>query len=137
MSLPAKQFYDFSPFRLDLAEGVLLRDGKPVSITPKAFELLRVLVENHGHILSKEYLLRQVWPDTFVEEGNLPFNVSQLRKALGQAGIALPAQRTEVTLQNMDWLRDAAAAYASAAHAGAANGNGSAAPRPSPARLKA
>ena len=84
MSLPAKQFYDFSAFRLDLAEGVLLRDDKPVSITPKAFELLRVLVENHGHTLSKEDLLRLVWPDTFVEEGNLPFNASQLRKALGQ-----------------------------------------------------
>src|SRR6516225_1735081 len=84
MSLPAKQFYDFSAFRLDLAEGVLLRDDKPVSITPKAFELLRVLVENHGHTLSKDDLLRQVWPDTFVEEGNLPFNASQLRKALGQ-----------------------------------------------------
>src|SRR6516162_11435348 len=85
MSVPAKQFYDFSSFRLDVAEGVLLRDGKPVSITPKAFELLRALVENHGHILSKKDLLRQVWPDTFAEEGNLPFNISQLRKALGQA----------------------------------------------------
>jgi len=84
MSVPAKQFYDFSSFRLDVAEGVLLRDGKPVSITPKAFQLLRLLVENHGHILSKDDLLRQVWPDTFVEEGNLPFNISQLRKALGQ-----------------------------------------------------
>jgi len=84
MSVPAKQFYDFSPFRLDVAEGVLLREGKPVSITPKAFQLLRLLVDNHGHILSKDDLLRQVWPDTFVEEGNLPFNISQLRKALGQ-----------------------------------------------------
>src|SRR6516162_8452199 len=84
MSVPAKQFYDFSSFRLDVAEGGRLRDGKPVSITPKAFQLLRLLVENHGHILSKDDLLRQVWPDTFVEEGNLPFNISQLRKALGQ-----------------------------------------------------
>jgi TolB-like protein/DNA-binding winged helix-turn-helix (wHTH) protein/Tfp pilus assembly protein PilF len=84
MPVPAKQFYDFAPFRLDVTEGVLLRDGKTVSITPKAFELLRVLVENHGHILSKEDLLRQVWPETFVEEGNLSFNISQLRKALGQ-----------------------------------------------------
>jgi len=84
MTVQAKQFYDFSAFRLDATEGVLLRDGKPVPITPKAFELLRVLVENHGHILCKEDLLRQVWPDTFVEEGNLPFNISQLRKALSQ-----------------------------------------------------
>ena len=53
MTVQAKQFYDFSAFRLDATEGVLLRDGKPVPITPKAFELLRVLVENHGHILYK------------------------------------------------------------------------------------
>src|SRR5579871_4181895 len=86
MSLAGKRFYDFSRFRIDLTEGVLLRDGEIVPITPKAFELLRVLVENGGHVLSKQDLLRQVWPDTFVEEGNLAFNVSQLRKVLSQNG---------------------------------------------------
>ena len=84
MSLSAEQFYEFSPFRLDPTEGVLLRDGKAVSLTPKAFRLLLVMVEHHGHIVNKEDLLKQVWPDTFVEEGNLAFNVSLLRKALGE-----------------------------------------------------
>ena len=84
MSLSTGQFYDFSPFRLDPTEGVLLRDGKAVSLTPKAFRVLLVMVEHHGHIVNKEDLLKQVWPDTFVEEGNLAFNISLLRKALGE-----------------------------------------------------
>jgi TolB-like protein/DNA-binding winged helix-turn-helix (wHTH) protein/Tfp pilus assembly protein PilF len=83
MSLRPGQFYEFPPFRLDPAEGVLLRDGKMVPLTPKAFRVLQVMVEHHGHIVNKEDLLKQVWPDTFVEEGNLAFNISLLRKALG------------------------------------------------------
>ena len=84
MSLGSGQFYDFPPFRLDPAEGVLLRDGKAVSLTPKALNVLVTLVRHHGHIVNKEDLLQQVWPDTYVEEGNLAFNVSLLRKALGE-----------------------------------------------------
>jgi DNA-binding winged helix-turn-helix (wHTH) protein/Tfp pilus assembly protein PilF len=84
MSLTGRTFYDFPPFRLDPAEGVLLRDGKAVSLTPKAFNVLLVMVQHHGHIVTKESLLQEVWPDTFVEEGNLAFTVSLLRKALGE-----------------------------------------------------
>lgn len=84
MSLGSGQFYDFPPFRLDPAEGVLLRDGKTVSLTPKSLNVLVTLVRHHGHIVNKEDLLQQVWPDTYVEEGNLAFNVSLLRKALGE-----------------------------------------------------
>ena len=80
--------YAFGPFRLDSREGVLLREGKPVALTPKAFETLVALVENAGHILEKEELLKQVWPDTFVEEATLAKNISTLRQALGDTGEA-------------------------------------------------
>lgn len=85
MSLRAGQFYDFPPFRLDPTERVLLRDGKAVSLTPKALSVLLVMVQHHGHVVTKESLLKEVWPDTFVEESNLAFNVSLLRKAFGEA----------------------------------------------------
>ncbi|HYA24963.1 MAG TPA: winged helix-turn-helix domain-containing protein [Terriglobales bacterium] len=83
MQQKAKCFYEFGPFRLDPVEHVLLTAGTRVALTPKAFETLLVLVENAGHILEKDDLLKQVWPDTFVEEGTLARNISTLRKALG------------------------------------------------------
>ena len=83
MSLKTNNFYDFGNFRLDLAEKVLLRDGEIVSLTPKVFETLRVLVENAGHLLEKDELMRKIWQDRFVEESNLTFNIKTLRKALG------------------------------------------------------
>src|SRR5512145_2857927 len=83
MSQQANPLYEFGPFRLDAAEHLLLRDGKTVPLTPKAFDLLLTLVERHGRLLEKEELLKKVWPDTFVEEANLASNISQLRKALG------------------------------------------------------
>jgi Tol biopolymer transport system component/DNA-binding winged helix-turn-helix (wHTH) protein len=79
-----KRLYEFGPFMLDPAERVLKREGQPVPLTPKAFELLVVLVENGGHLLGKKDLMEAVWPDSFVEEGNLTFTVSSLRKALGE-----------------------------------------------------
>jgi len=80
-----KRFFDFGRFRLDPVERVLLSDGHPVSLTPKAFETLLELVEHSGHILEKDELLKRVWPDTFVEEGTLVQNISCLRKILGAA----------------------------------------------------
>ena len=74
--------YCFGPFRLDPAERLLLRDQVPVRLSPKAFDALTVLVENRGHLLEKEELLKQVWPETFVEESNLAQHISLLRKAL-------------------------------------------------------
>ena len=82
MSLETKVFYEFKNFRLDTAEKVLQRDGKPVSITPKAFHLLEILVKNHGHIVEKKRLLAEIWADSFVEDGNLTFNARMLRKIL-------------------------------------------------------
>jgi DNA-binding winged helix-turn-helix (wHTH) protein len=86
MSQQIKQFYEFGPFRLDKSERVLLRDGDVVPLAPKAVDLLLVLVENSGHILGKEELMKLVWPDIFVEEANLSRHVFTLRKALGEDG---------------------------------------------------
>jgi DNA-binding winged helix-turn-helix (wHTH) protein/Tol biopolymer transport system component len=86
MSLKPQTFYTFGPFRLDPSERALLRDGSPVSLPPKAFDLLVVLVERPGRLVTKDELLSEVWPDTFVEEANLPYTVSLLRKALGDDG---------------------------------------------------
>src|SRR5215212_11491321 len=82
--MEGKRLYGFGPFLLDPAERVLTREGQPVPLTPKAFDLLVVLVENGGHLLGKKDLMEAVWPDSFVEEGNLTFTVSSLRKALGE-----------------------------------------------------
>lgn len=76
--------YEFGRFRLNSAERVLLRDGEPVSLTPKVFDILVVLVENGGRVVEKDDLMKRVWPNTFVEEGNLTQNISLLRKALGE-----------------------------------------------------
>lgn len=83
MSEQAKHLYKFGPFRLDTREQVLLRDGKPVPLTPKAFETLVALVRNSGHVVHKDELIKTVWPDTFIEDNNLAVNISMLRKALG------------------------------------------------------
>jgi DNA-binding winged helix-turn-helix (wHTH) protein/Tfp pilus assembly protein PilF len=75
--------YEFGPFRVDSRERLLWRNGKVVPLTPKVFDILLVLIQSRGHILSKEKLMKLVWPDTVVEENNLTRNISTLRKALG------------------------------------------------------
>src|SRR5262245_44296778 len=75
--------YEFGPFRLDATERLLSRDGAPIPLTPKAFDLLLALVEQPGHLLAKEKLMQAVWPDAFVEENSLTWNISNLRKTLG------------------------------------------------------
>lgn len=75
--------YEFGQFRLDREARILLRDGKIVPLTPKVLDLLLVLVEKRGQLLAKENLMKAVWPDTFVEDGNLTSNISILRKELG------------------------------------------------------
>jgi len=87
MATETDQSYEFGPFRLDLGERVLLRDGVPVPLTPKALEVLLLLVERHSNIVEKDELMRRAWPDSFVEEGNLKVTVWMLRKVLGD-GIA-------------------------------------------------
>ena len=78
-------FYTFGPFRLDPRECLLILDGKPVPLAPKAFEVLLVLVENAGHLVDKDDLMRRLWPGTFVEEANLAKQVSLLRKIFSEA----------------------------------------------------
>ena len=80
-----QELYEFGPFRLEPAERKLLRGSEVVALTPKAFDTLVVLVRNGGHLLEKEELIRTLWPDSFVEEGNLSNNIFLLRKALGEA----------------------------------------------------
>jgi Tol biopolymer transport system component/DNA-binding winged helix-turn-helix (wHTH) protein len=86
MSNPTTRFFEFGSFRIDTVERVLLRHEQPVVLTQKVFDLLLLLVRNGGHIVEKEALMREVWPDTFVEEGNLTQNISVLRKALADDG---------------------------------------------------
>lgn len=82
MSLEEEGF-EFGDFVLDARERLLLRSGRPVALTPKAFLLLRTLVENHGRLVTKSELMQTVWPDSFVEESNLSVTVNALRNALG------------------------------------------------------
>ena len=63
--------YEFGPYNLNLALRRLTREGERISLTPKAAEILTLLVSNAGHLVEKDFLLKQVWPDTFVEESNL------------------------------------------------------------------
>jgi TolB-like protein/DNA-binding winged helix-turn-helix (wHTH) protein/Flp pilus assembly protein TadD len=84
MSLNQKELYEFGPFSLDPQERILWRDGKALAVTPKVFDTLLFLVRNQGRVLSKDELLQEIWPGTFVEEVNLAVNISTLRKLLGE-----------------------------------------------------
>jgi TolB-like protein/Tfp pilus assembly protein PilF len=83
MGMPTSRIYEFGPFRLDIAERLLLRNGKAVALTPKVFETLAVLVQKSGHVVGKDELMNEVWPASFVEESNLTQNIFVLRKVLG------------------------------------------------------
>ena len=79
-----QHFYEFGRFRIRTEDRVLLRDHEIVPLTPKVFDILLALVEGSGQVISKDGLMKKVWPDSFVEEGNLTQNISLLRKALGE-----------------------------------------------------
>ncbi|HKG97118.1 MAG TPA: transcriptional regulator, partial [Pyrinomonadaceae bacterium] len=85
MSEQKQHFYEFGPFRLDPLKRRLLRDGEPIRLTPKAFDLLLALVEESGRTIEKDELLDKVWPGTAVEENNLNQNITALRKSLGDS----------------------------------------------------
>jgi TolB-like protein/Flp pilus assembly protein TadD len=86
------QFYEFGPFRVDVAGRALLREGKPIHLLPKSFDALLFLIRNSGlaggagggKLLDKEFLMNGLWPDSPVEENNLSQAISALRKALGE-----------------------------------------------------
>jgi DNA-binding winged helix-turn-helix (wHTH) protein/TolB-like protein len=83
MALETQRLYEFHSFRLNPADHSLQRDGRPVPLTPKSFEILVTLIERNGLLVTKDELMKRIWPDSFVEEANLTVNVSALRKALG------------------------------------------------------
>jgi len=84
MSGNSNPIYEFGPFRLETREHRLVREDSPVSLAGKAFQTLRVLVEQHGKLVPKQELMSAVWPETSVEENNLDRNISTLRKVLGE-----------------------------------------------------
>jgi DNA-binding winged helix-turn-helix (wHTH) protein/Tfp pilus assembly protein PilF len=80
-----KDVYEFGPFRVDPEREILLRAGDPIPLTPKTFQILLVLVRHSKEVVTKDDLMKAVWPDTFVEEANLSRNIFMLRKALGSS----------------------------------------------------
>jgi adenylate cyclase len=78
--------YRFGPFVLDIADRSLKRQGVQIPLTPKTFDLLVALLENAGRLVEKDVLLKRVWPDVAVEEGNLTKGVFSLRQLLGEEG---------------------------------------------------
>ena len=117
MATGVKVLYEFGPFQVDPDKQVLLRENQPVSITPKAFETLLILVRHSREVVSKNELMKAVWPDSFVEEANLSQNIFRIRKALGVApgderyivtlpgrGYRFAAQVREVVLDGEDLI---------------------------------
>jgi DNA-binding winged helix-turn-helix (wHTH) protein/tetratricopeptide (TPR) repeat protein len=84
MSNGTRDLYEFGPYRLDPGRKLLLRNGDPVALTSKAFEILLVLVERSEQVVLKDELMKELWPNTFVEEANLTQHISMVRKALGE-----------------------------------------------------
>lgn len=97
--------YRFDEFELDVPKRRLRRAGAAVELKPKAFDLLRVLVENSGKLLSKEDLFRMVWENQLVEESNLTVNMSQIRRALGESARS-PRYITTVSGQGYRFVGD-------------------------------
>jgi len=83
MSQTIGAVYEFGSFRLDAARRRLMQNDRALTLPPKTFDLLILLVESRGRVLTKKELMGALWPDTFVEEANLTFQISTLRKALG------------------------------------------------------
>lgn len=85
MTKPEIAAYEFGPFRLELTERQLLRDGQALLLTAKLFDILLLLVRESGKVVTKESLMNEIWPDSFVEENNLTVSISTLRKTLGES----------------------------------------------------
>jgi DNA-binding winged helix-turn-helix (wHTH) protein/TolB-like protein/Tfp pilus assembly protein PilF len=86
MALPAIEGYEFGPYRIDTGERLLHRGDELILLPPKVVSTLLVLIRSAGRMVDKSDLMQAVWPDTFVEEGALTRNISQLRKTLGETG---------------------------------------------------
>jgi len=86
MNKAALHYYEFGPFSLNVTERLLQREGEVVPLTPKLIDTLAILVEHQGHVVTKDELMHELWPDSFVEESSLTQNISLLRKALSHNG---------------------------------------------------
>ena len=93
MSQHNHHLYEFDAFCLDAEKRTLLWQGEVVPLAPKAFDMLLVLIRHQGQVLDKEQLMEMLWPDSIVEEANVPQNISMLRKALGES----PNRRKYIT----------------------------------------
>lgn len=80
----SQSFYEFESFQIDVRRRLLLKEGRAVRITPKAFDILLSLVQSGGRVVSKDEMLSTIWPDCFVEEGNLAQNIFLLRRIFGE-----------------------------------------------------
>jgi TolB-like protein len=107
--------YEFGPYRLLPGERLLLRRGETVALTPKVFDTLLVLVEHAGRLLAKDELMKMIWQDSFVEEGNLTQNIFILRKVLGESPhdhqyiVTIPGQGYRFVAEVLEVLPEAAA----------------------------
>src|SRR5215831_8308528 len=79
-----REVFHFDEFTLDVQERRLLRGGEAVHLSPKTYDVLVALVQQRGRMVTKDELLRRIWPESFVEEGSLTVHMSALRKALGE-----------------------------------------------------
>ena len=77
-------FYEFDSFQVDARRRLLFHEGLPVRVTPKVFDILLGLVRSGGRVISKDELMTTIWPNCFVEEGNLAQNIFLLRRVLGE-----------------------------------------------------
>ena len=124
-SLPSS--YRFGPFVLDTLQHALLKEGKPVALTPKTYDTLLVLVQNRGRVLSKDELMNALWPDSFVEEANLTQQVSMIRKALGDSSgdpryiHTVPGRGYRFTSEVEDWTQEKANSEAAVSPEGIRN----------------
>lgn len=111
MSEP-QRFFEFDDFLLDSRQRLLLRDGQPVELTPKVFDVLFELVQSGGRVVEKKELMEKLWPDSFVEEANLTQHISVLRKKLGQDAqqryiLTVPGRGYRFVAQTKSWDDDA------------------------------
>jgi DNA-binding winged helix-turn-helix (wHTH) protein/Flp pilus assembly protein TadD len=83
MTQQMNHLYEFGPFRIDPPERLLTSQGHSIAVTPKAFDVLVILIQRSGRLVEKSQLMEAVWGGSFVEEGNLAVAISTLRKALG------------------------------------------------------
>jgi DNA-binding winged helix-turn-helix (wHTH) protein/tetratricopeptide (TPR) repeat protein/TolB-like protein len=111
-AIRSDKVYEFNDFRVDPVRRRLFRHGELVPLTPKAFSILLVLLENRGGVVDKEELIRRIWPDTYVTEANLTQNISSLRKALGERAnehryvVTVPGQGYSFVADVVEVLRD-------------------------------